>query len=174
MAGQEEREYLLRLCFNSSSRFEKSQATNQITTSDPDSDPDERATQYDALMYIIVVLAFYSFGMVLMIIKYLKVERRDLEEEKVLEDYFKYKPSLSAHHRERSTSGGRLALSALNAANIISQPFSEEGRITFVWMSSPIKYNHPSCSDNKHVELRHNFMVFECVYSKKTYKVSTE
>lgn len=86
----------------------------------------------DPLLYIIVVLSFYSIGVVFMLVKYLKTEREELEEEKMLEDFLKTKPRST--QEDRTSSSGRLALHALNAANVISQPStSATGRITFVW-----------------------------------------
>ena len=107
-----------------------SPATPSSTTAATDAVEDE------ALLYIIAVLFFYSFGIVLMIIQSLRSERRDLEQQKVLEDYLLLKHKLSwpqPEQRERTTMGGRLALSALNAANVVAQTSSGQGeKITFV------------------------------------------
>ena len=51
-----------------------------------------------AVMYIVAVLVFYSAGIVTMIVKYLKREKRELEEEKALEDFFRTMP---AYKKER-------------------------------------------------------------------------
>ena len=85
----------------------------------------------DPLLYIIVVLTFYSLGIILMLVKYLRTERRELEEEKVLEVFLKTKPR--SCQDDRSSSSGKLALQALNAASAISQPCGRAGgKITFV------------------------------------------
>ena len=65
-------------------------------------------------------------------IKYLKRERQDLQEERVVREF------LSNHVRtiynDRASLSGRLALNSLNAANIISTPCNPQGygKVTFV------------------------------------------
>jgi hypothetical protein len=46
-------------------------------------------TDFGAVMYITAVLVFYSLGIVVMIIKYLRTERKEIEEEAALESFFK-------------------------------------------------------------------------------------
>jgi len=43
-----------------------------------------------ALLYIVVVLLFYSSGIVVAIVMYLKREKAEIEEEKAYEDYARY------------------------------------------------------------------------------------
>ena len=86
--------------------------------------------QKDALLYIIVVLMFHSFGMVIMLIGYLKRERKELEEERHLQDFLKTPPPTVRAHR--GCSSGKLALHAFNAASLITQPNTCKGKVTFV------------------------------------------
>ena len=62
-------------------------------TGSPQQGVQDESAQKDALLYIIVVLTFYSLGVVIMMIKYLKRERRELEEERMLEDFLKHRPT---------------------------------------------------------------------------------
>ena len=64
-------------------------------TGSPQQGAQDESAQKDALLYIIVVLTFYSLGVVIMMIKYLKRERRELEEERMLEDFLKHRPNES-------------------------------------------------------------------------------
>ncbi|XP_070194890.1 uncharacterized protein [Littorina saxatilis] len=54
---------------------------------------EEEDTDFGAVMYITAVLVFYSLGIVVMIIKYLQTERREMEEEMALESYLQGIPS---------------------------------------------------------------------------------
>ena len=71
--------------------------TNGTVTEDPEPLPKESR---DALIYIIVVLAFYALGIAVMMIKYLKRERQELEEEQILEEY---RQALRKQHEPSST-----------------------------------------------------------------------
>jgi archaellum biogenesis protein FlaJ (TadC family) len=82
-----------------------------------------------AIYYIIVVLLFYSFGIVFMMVKYMKKEREELEETKMYKEYVKAARDRCTQSKFVPTN--RLALTALNTVNVISQPYDEE-RITFV------------------------------------------
>ena len=71
-----------------------------------------------AVMYIIAVLVFYSAGIVTMIIKHLKREKRELEEERVLEDFFRTMP---AYKKEREMKKvNRVAIHAFHALTSFS------------------------------------------------------
>lgn len=71
-----------------------------------------------AVMYIIAVLVFYSAGIVTMIVKYLKREKRELEEEKALEDFFRTMP---AYKKEREMKHvNRVAIHAFHALTSFS------------------------------------------------------
>jgi hypothetical protein len=71
-----------------------------------------------AVMYIIAVLVFYSAGIVTMIIKYLRREKRELEEERILEDFFR---SMPAYKKEREQNNvNRVAIHAFHALTSFS------------------------------------------------------
>ncbi|KAK6189146.1 hypothetical protein SNE40_005179 [Patella caerulea] len=55
-------------------------------------------TDFGAVMYIISVLVFYSLGIVVMIIKYLRTEKEEMEEEAALENFFKGMPNRQKAH----------------------------------------------------------------------------
>lgn len=83
----------------------------------------------DAVIYIVVVLAFYSFGIVFMIANFVRQEQRELEETKMYKQYVKV-----ARDRWLTTRGnmaGKLALQALNTFNAIPQT-TEANKVTFV------------------------------------------
>jgi len=66
-----------------------------VSVNDTASQGDEDATTMDdrdrhALLYIVVVLLFYSTGIVVAIVTYLKREKADIEEEKAYEDYVRF------------------------------------------------------------------------------------
>nr|KAG5691491.1 hypothetical protein BaRGS_026266 [Batillaria attramentaria]KAG5703917.1 hypothetical protein BaRGS_008176 [Batillaria attramentaria] len=52
-------------------------------------------------MYIIVVLVFYSTGVMVMIVRYLRTEKKELEEEVTLENFFKSMPDKRAEKEHR-------------------------------------------------------------------------
>ena len=87
----------------------------------------------DAVWYIIIVLSFYSFGIVFMMVKYIKEERRELEETRLYNEYVKsarerlYKPI-----QNKWRPMNRLALTALNTVNSIPQTTKSEGKVTYV------------------------------------------
>ncbi|XP_070196482.1 uncharacterized protein [Littorina saxatilis] len=64
------------------------------TETDDGSDP-------GAVMYIIVVLVFYSTGVMVMIVRYLRTEKKELEEEVTLENFFKSMPDKRAEQEHR-------------------------------------------------------------------------
>ncbi|CAG0891961.1 unnamed protein product [Cyprideis torosa] len=83
----------------------------------------------NAVLYIIVVLSFYSLGIVIMMVKYMKKHDRQMED-------FNYQDYIQAQ-RNRMTQArwrplNRLALSALNTANVIPQTVSKERRVTYL------------------------------------------
>ena len=83
-------------------------------------DNDKKPVEPDsgAVMYIIAVLVFYSAGIVTMIVKYLKREKRELEEEKALEDFFRTMP---AYKKEREMNNvNRVAIHAFHALTSFS------------------------------------------------------
>ena len=71
-----------------------------------------------AVMYIVAVLVFYSACIVTMIIKYLRREKRELEEERILEDFFR---SMPAYKKEREQNNvNRVAIHAFHALTSFS------------------------------------------------------
>ncbi|KAK2178948.1 hypothetical protein NP493_522g02025 [Ridgeia piscesae] len=113
-----------RMCLNISSLSSDVSRANLTTQTAASA-----ATDGNALVYIVVVLGFYSIGIVVLMIRYLKNERQDLVEEKMLDDFFRTTPRTLNDDRGRL--GGKLALNALNAVSIISQPSSSR-KVTFV------------------------------------------
>ncbi|XP_050738713.1 uncharacterized protein LOC127009563 isoform X1 [Eriocheir sinensis] len=83
----------------------------------------------DAVIYIVVVLAFYSFGIVFMIANFVRQEQRELEETNMYKQYVKV-----ARDRWLTTRGNmanKLALQALNTFNAIPQT-TDVNKVTFV------------------------------------------
>ncbi len=95
-----------------------------------DTSTEESIRQKDAILYIIVVLMFYSFGVVVMIVGYLKKERKDLEEERFLEDFLREPRPTPIENK--AGLGAKLALQAINTAGLITQPNTSTGKVTFV------------------------------------------
>ncbi|XP_069128060.1 uncharacterized protein [Argopecten irradians] len=56
---------------------------------------------HGAVMYIVAVLVFYSLGIVIMIIKYSKTEKKEMDEETAMDHYFKGMPSGKSIHEHR-------------------------------------------------------------------------
>ena len=73
---------------------------------------EEEDTDFGAVMYITAVLVFYSLGIVVMIIKYLKTERKEMEEEMALENFFKGIPSKKLEHERDAVN--RVAIQAFH------------------------------------------------------------
>ena len=69
-------------------------------------------TDFGAVMYITAVLVFYSLGIVVMIVKYLKTERKEMEEEAALENFFKGIPSKRIEHEQEAVN--RVAIRAFH------------------------------------------------------------
>ncbi|KAL8570651.1 hypothetical protein ACOMHN_039086 [Nucella lapillus] len=70
-----------------------------------------------AVMYIIVVLVFYSTGVMVMIVRYLRTEKKELEEEVTLENFFKSMPDKRAEKEHRVN---RMAIRAFHTLTSIS------------------------------------------------------
>ena len=71
-----------------------------------------------AVMYIIAVLVFYSAGIVTMIVKYLNREKRELEEERALEDFFRTMPACKKEREMKKVN--RMAIHAFHALTSFS------------------------------------------------------
>ena len=67
--------------------------TRQKNGTEQNADPDSEDTDFGAIMYISAVLLFYSTGIIIMIVKYLKTEKAEIEEELALERFFKHMPN---------------------------------------------------------------------------------
>lgn len=80
--------------------------------------PNSSEADSGAVLYIVAVLVFYSAGIVTMIIKYLRREKRELEEERILEDFFR---SMPAYKKEREQNHvNRIAIHAFHALTSFS------------------------------------------------------
>ncbi|GIY80056.1 uncharacterized protein CDAR_507451 [Caerostris darwini] len=88
-------------------------------------------SQRNAVIYIVVVLFFYSFGIGIMMIKYMRKEAEEQEEFKMYRRYMS-----DTYECSRPTSRGklanRLALQALNMVNAIPQTSQAGSKVTFV------------------------------------------
>lgn len=58
-----------------------------------------KGSDQEAVWYIVVVLLFYSLGIIIAIVTYLKRERAEIEEQKSYEDYFNFKLDPGRHSR---------------------------------------------------------------------------
>ncbi|XP_059146833.1 uncharacterized protein LOC131934741 [Physella acuta] len=74
-------------------------------------------SDFGALVYIVVVLVFYSTGVMVMIVRYLKTEKKELEEEAALENFFKYMPDRKQEQEHRVN---RVAIHAFHTLTSIS------------------------------------------------------
>ncbi|KAH9491723.1 hypothetical protein Btru_030014 [Bulinus truncatus] len=74
-------------------------------------------SDFGALVYIVVVLVFYSAGVMVMIVRYLKTEKKELEEEAALENFFKYMPDKKQEQEHRVN---RVAIHAFHTLTSIS------------------------------------------------------
>jgi hypothetical protein len=81
----------------------------------------------DPLLHIIAVLGFYVFGVVCLIVGYLKREKAELEEDKMVEDFLMSQPMCGVETKLKAS--GRFALAALNITNSLVQP---ERKILYV------------------------------------------
>ena len=95
-------------------------SASDITTTTPSSSSTEEGegagagadTDFGAVMYITAVLVFYSLGIVVMIVKYLKTERKEMEEEMALDSFFKGIPSKKIEHNREAVN--RVAIRAFH------------------------------------------------------------
>lgn len=88
-----------------------------------------REESQEAVVYIVVVLAFYSFGIVFMMANFIRQEQREIEETKLYKQYIKV-----ARDRWLTTRGNlanKLALQALNTLNAVPQT-TNVSKVTFV------------------------------------------
>ncbi|CAK9297194.1 unnamed protein product [Gordionus sp. m RMFG-2023] len=87
-----------------------------------------------ALFYIIFVLMFYSFGIVIMMAKYMKREQKEYQEAKKYQRYVKTAREFYMQSISRSRATNKLALQAFNTINLIPQIVNSKNRpkITYV------------------------------------------
>ena len=79
----------------------------------------DNETDSGAVMYIVAVLVFYSAGIIVMIVKYLRREKRELEEERILDDFFR---SMPEYKREREQNKmNKVAIHAFHALTSFSE-----------------------------------------------------
>lgn len=100
----------------------------------PKTDKEDEANA-GAVMYIVAVLVFYSAGIVIMIIKYLRREKRELEEERILEDFFRTMPACKKEREQDNVN--RVAIHAFHALTSFNETQFEitnvnESIVTFV------------------------------------------
>ncbi|XP_071516893.1 uncharacterized protein [Panulirus ornatus] len=88
-----------------------------------------REESTDAVIYIVVVLAFYSFGIVFMMANFVRQEQRELEETKLYKQYVKL--ARDRWLTSRGSLANRLALQALNTLNAVPQT-TDVNKVTFV------------------------------------------
>ncbi|KAK6179760.1 hypothetical protein SNE40_012046 [Patella caerulea] len=74
-------------------------------------------TDRGAVVYIIAVLVFYSFGVLVMIVQYLKTEKKELEEEAALDSFFRGMPDKRVEREHRVN---RMAIHAFHTLTSMS------------------------------------------------------
>ncbi|CAN8027614.1 unnamed protein product [Ixodes persulcatus] len=95
-------------------------------------DKEAEASQRQALMYIVVVLFFYSFGIGFMMIRYMRQEAKEQEECKMYRRYINAAHEQYLNATNRARLANRLALQALNTVNAIPQTTHVGSKVTFV------------------------------------------
>ncbi len=103
-----------------------------------------REVEGDPLVYIVAVLLFYSCGIAVLMINYMKKEQNDDVETALYKQYVDKRSRCNSLNAEGGGAGGgggndeksggvhRLALNALNAVNAISQDGAPSQRVAFV------------------------------------------
>ncbi|XP_015908234.1 uncharacterized protein [Parasteatoda tepidariorum] len=92
----------------------------------------EEVAQRNAVIYIVVVLFFYSFGIGIMMIKYMRKEAEEQEEFKMYRRYMHDTHDNPMNSTNTARLANRLALSALNMVNAIPQTSQSGSKVTFV------------------------------------------
>lgn len=92
----------------------------------------EQISQRNAVIYIVVVLFFYSFGIGIMMIKYMRKEAKEQEEFKMYRRYINDAHEQYVNSTNRARLANRLALQALNMVNAIPQTSQVGSKVTFV------------------------------------------
>ncbi|GFV66684.1 uncharacterized protein TNCV_2595042 [Trichonephila clavipes] len=101
-------------------------------TPDPALQLAQEISQRNAVIYIVVVLFFYSFGIGIMMIKYMRKEAEEQEEFKMYRRYMSDTYDSYANSTSRGKLANRLALQALNMVNAIPQTSQSGSKVTFV------------------------------------------
>ncbi|XP_022243390.1 uncharacterized protein LOC111086109 [Limulus polyphemus] len=107
-------------------------SSNLNLTQSENDDLQTESKQKNALMYIIVVLLFYSCGIGIMMIKYMRKEAKEQEECKMYRRYINAAHEQYLNSTNRSRLANRLALQALNTVNAIPQTTQMGSKVTFV------------------------------------------
>lgn len=107
------------------------------TPNQPTPRPGHQQSDRDAVIYIVVVLCFYSFGIIFMMVKYMRKEEKELEEFEIYKSYLKANARDSAGYQmyqncSRGRLANRLALQVLNTVNAIPQTNQLASKVTFV------------------------------------------
>ncbi|GBM27896.1 hypothetical protein AVEN_187682-1 [Araneus ventricosus] len=92
----------------------------------------QEISQRNAVIYIVVVLFFYSFGIGIMMIKYMRKEAEEQEEFKMYRRYMSDTYDNNSSTTSRGRLANRLALQALNMVNAIPQTSQAGSKVTFV------------------------------------------
>ncbi|XP_023211518.1 uncharacterized protein LOC111614378 [Centruroides sculpturatus] len=103
-----------------------------IQNEEEKSDPNSPENQKNAVIYIVVVLFFYSFGIGIMMIKYMRKEAKEQQECKMYRQYINAAHEQYLHSTNRARLANRLALQALNTVNAIPQTTQLGSKVTFV------------------------------------------
>ncbi|GFQ72251.1 uncharacterized protein TNCT_220731 [Trichonephila clavata] len=123
-------EYLSSLTTNENITLSINDAASQ--TPDPALQLAQEISQRNAVIYIVVVLFFYSFGIGIMMIKYMRKEAEEQEEFKMYRRYMSGTYDSYANSTSRGKLANRLALQALNMVNAIPQTSQSGSKVTFV------------------------------------------
>ncbi|GIY80055.1 uncharacterized protein CDAR_507441 [Caerostris darwini] len=89
-------------------------------------------SQKDAVVYIVVVLFFYSFCIGFMMIRYMQKEAKEQHECKKYRRYINMAQDQYLASMNRTRLANRLALQALNTVNAIPQTTNYGSKVTFV------------------------------------------
>ncbi|XP_035215830.1 uncharacterized protein LOC118189327 [Stegodyphus dumicola] len=89
-------------------------------------------SQKDAVIYIVVVLFFYSFFIGFMMIRYMQKEAKEQQECKKYRRYINMAQDQYLASMNRARLANRLALQALNTVNAIPQTSQYGSKVTFV------------------------------------------
>lgn len=113
---------ILKECANAKKRLPEMTQLS-VTTASLKNVPQSENTDSGAVMYIISVLLFYSAGIIIMIIKYLRTEKKELQEEAELENFFKEMPT---GHSTRESEVNKVAIQAFHALTSLPAGYVSE------------------------------------------------